>query len=114
MRTRQCICLSFSTLLPVPETRIGDLTVSIPSRRLKSGNFVENTFVAIRNEAYMAIFDNVFSQVIKEPIPTFRGFLINNCKSKWEQLPGLQDLQGLGEFVTLLLPGHCHHLIQID
>ncbi|KAI5666951.1 hypothetical protein M9H77_16804 [Catharanthus roseus] len=99
------ICL---TLLPVPETRIGDLTINIPSRGL------ENTFVTIRNEAYVAIFDNVISQVLKEPIPTLGGFLINNCKSKWEQLPGLQDLQGLGEFGTLLLPGHCHHPIQID
>ncbi|KAI5670904.1 hypothetical protein M9H77_11268 [Catharanthus roseus] len=46
----------------------------------------ENTFVAIRNEAYVAIFDNVFSQVFQEPIPTFGGFLINNCKSKLEQV----------------------------
>ncbi|KAI5673384.1 hypothetical protein M9H77_13748 [Catharanthus roseus] len=41
----------------------------------------ENTFVAIRNEAYVVIFDNVFSQVFKELIPTLGGFLINNCKS---------------------------------
>ncbi|KAI5657250.1 hypothetical protein M9H77_26043 [Catharanthus roseus] len=77
-----------------------------------------------------------------EPIPTLGGFLINNCKRMgtsdylhptnhqptiwksvytWRETPEnkfektfLMDLQGLGEFGTLLLPGHCHHPIQID
>ncbi|KAI5658365.1 hypothetical protein M9H77_27158 [Catharanthus roseus] len=72
-----------------------------------------------------------------EPIPTLGGFFINNCKSKnhwptiwksvytWRETPknkfeniirgtACSDLQGSGEFGTLLLLGHCHHPIQID
>ncbi|KAI5656578.1 hypothetical protein M9H77_25371 [Catharanthus roseus] len=75
-----------------------------------------------------------------EPIPTLGGFLINNCKSNgnknhrpaiwksvytWRETPenkfeniikgtACSDLQGSGDFGTLLLLGHCHHPIHID
>ncbi|KAI5654762.1 hypothetical protein M9H77_31949 [Catharanthus roseus] len=77
------------TLLPVPETRIGDSTINVGCHDTMSVTAImqQCPFLWVQlNEAYVAIFNNVFSQVFKEPIPTLGGFLINNCKSKWEQV----------------------------
>ncbi|KAI5680762.1 hypothetical protein M9H77_01989 [Catharanthus roseus] len=67
------------TWLPIPETRIGDLIMYIPSRRL------ENTFVAIRNEAYVAIFDNVVSQLSKTlSMANFRAYHAQTASSPFD------------------------------
>ncbi|KAI5677006.1 hypothetical protein M9H77_07956 [Catharanthus roseus] len=96
------------TLLPVPEIRIGDLIMYIPSRGL------ENTFVAIRNEAYVAIFDNVVSQLPKTlSMANFRAYHAQTASSlsDWltlssSSLTVVYNIDGSSETicVTILCP----------